>query len=62
MSLAEKAIAMLTVLRPEDVHALPPAQRQQLANLCRHLAGIADPKPLPKIGVLSDLHNGERAL
>lgn len=62
MSIAEKALALLTVIRPEDVQALPPAKRQQFTQACRHLADIAEPKPPPpKAGVLADLRNGNRA-
>jgi hypothetical protein len=61
MSLAEKAIALLTVLRAEDVKTLPMAKRQHFADLCRHLADLAEIKaPPPKVGVLSELHRGER--
>ena len=62
MSLAEKAFALIEVLRPEDVQALPMAKRQRFADLCRHLADLAEPKAPPaRSGVLSRLSLGERA-
>jgi hypothetical protein len=58
VSVAEKALALLNVIRPEDLATLPPAQRQIFANVCLHLAGLAEMKPPPKVGVLADLRNG----
>jgi hypothetical protein len=65
MSVAEKAIALLEVLRPEDVKALPPAKRQRFTDACRRLVDLVesnDPPPPIKAGVLYHLKNGERAL
>jgi hypothetical protein len=62
MSPAEKAFALLTVLTPEDVQALPMAKRQHFSELCRHLADLAEPKAPPaRSGVLSRLSVGDRA-
>jgi hypothetical protein len=61
MSVADKAAAVLTAVRREDVNAMSPAARQRLADLCRHVAGMAEPRTVPKSGVLGDLSAGQRA-
>jgi hypothetical protein len=62
MSVAEKALALLNIIRPEDLATLPPAQRERFAQICLHVAGLAEPKPpMPKAGVLADLRNGHRS-
>lgn len=60
MSVAEKTIALLEHLRPEDVQALSPVKRRQLAAACRRCANIAEPPEsnLPKAGVLAEIRNG----
>lgn len=59
MSIVEKTIALLGVLRPEDVRALTPAQRRRFADLCHYWAEFAEPKQTPpKNGVLADLRSG----
>jgi hypothetical protein len=61
MSLAEKTIALLGVLRAVDVQELPPAKRKAFADLCRHVAEWADPSArivTPRSGVLYDLKSG----
>src|SRR5262245_50907637 len=42
MSVAQKVHALLTSLSPTDIQALPPFERRRLADLCRHVAGLAD--------------------
>jgi hypothetical protein len=62
VSIGHKALAFLGVLTTEDVAALPPARRRQLADLCAHWAKHAEPKPRPpRSGVLGDLKLGARA-
>lgn len=60
MSVTEKAIALLGFLTPQDVRAMPPAQRRNFRDLCLALARVADEQP-PKVGVLADLRDGQRA-
>lgn len=62
MSIAEKAYALLGALTPADIQALPPAKRQRFADLCRHLAEVAErPIATPaKVGILADLRRGDR--
>lgn len=55
MPIAHKAAALLEVLSPPDMTALPPAARARLAALCRHVADMAEPKPEPTAGVLTDV-------
>jgi hypothetical protein len=62
LELVDKAVALLCVLRREDIEALPPAERRRLADTCRHVAGIAEPpSPRQGKGVLSALQAGERS-
>ena len=58
MPIVDKVIALLGVLSPQDIQAMPPAQRQRFVNLCRRLAEVAETpaKAVPKSGVLYDLH------
>jgi hypothetical protein len=61
MSVIEKTVALLGVLTPSDVRALPPAKRRQFADMCKYLAEVAEQRPVqPKSGVLSDLRQGYR--
>jgi hypothetical protein len=62
MSVIEKTIALLGGLTPADVQALPPAQRRRFADICRHLAVMAEPRDdkTPKAGVLSHLQTWRR--
>jgi hypothetical protein len=61
MSVIEKTVALLGVLTPHDVQALPPAKRRHFADVCKYLADIAEPRPAPpKTGILSDLRQGYR--
>jgi hypothetical protein len=60
MSVAEKALALLEHLRPEDVRSLPPVRRRQLADACKRCLSLADPPEdsLPKAGILAEIRNG----
>ncbi|MFZ1105280.1 MAG: hypothetical protein WAN86_20925 [Hyphomicrobiaceae bacterium] len=61
MSVIEKTVALLGVLTPNDVQALPPAKRRHFADMCKHLANLAEPRSTPpKTGILSDLRQGYR--
>jgi hypothetical protein len=61
MSVIEKTVALLGVLTPNDVQALPPAKRRHFADMCKYLANLAEPRPAPpKTGILSDLRQGYR--
>ena len=62
IALIDKAVAALAVLNLDNLGNAPPAVRRRLADICPHVAGIAEPKPAtPKAGVLSALKGGERA-
>lgn len=61
MSAAEKVAALLEVLRPDDLKALPPAKRQRFVDACQRLIDISasiDAAPQIKAGVLYHLKNG----
>jgi hypothetical protein len=63
MSVVEKTIALLGGLSPADLQALPPAQRRRFADMCRHLADMAEPRAyqaMAKTGVLFDLQSRRR--
>jgi hypothetical protein len=45
MSLANRVTALLTGLTPNQVQAMPPVERQQLADQCRRITALADPSP-----------------
>jgi hypothetical protein len=67
---ADAKIAVFEALRP-DIEALPPAHRRRLAQLCRHWADLAEPRPpaaepssmtrTPMAGVLLELSRGHRS-
>ena len=61
MSVINKTVALLDALTPADVQALTPFERRRFADLCRHLAELAEQPDIPKAGLLSDLHRGDRA-
>lgn len=64
MSLANRVTALLTGLTRNQVEAMPPVERQQLANECRRIAALAEPRldgSTLKAGVLSRLKDGERS-
>jgi hypothetical protein len=59
--IADKAVALLTALGPADLERIPPAERRRLADICRRVADLAEPRPAPPTaGVLASLRNGER--
>ena len=62
MPLATHAATLLDALKPDDFHALSPAERRRFADLAHHAAELAElrPKPpAPKLsGVLIDLRGG----
>ena len=59
---ADKIVALLANLNPDDIQALPPAERRRFADWCRRAADLADPPaPPPRDGILSHLRSGARA-
>jgi hypothetical protein len=60
MTLATKVFALLTSLSPSDIETLPPFERRRLADLCRHVAEIAEreEKSAPKAGFMAELADG----
>jgi len=63
MSLASKIAALLTGLTRNQVQAMPPVERQQLADQCRRITALADPQPqggMLKGGVPADLQARQR--
>lgn len=60
MSLANRVTALLTGLTRNQVEAMPPVERQQLADQCRRIAALAEPprNGEPKAGVLAQLQDG----
>ena len=61
MSITDQAHAYLGFLEPKDFERMPPAQRQRFADLCRHVALLAEPPvQRPRSGVLYDLRVGVR--
>jgi Cdc6-like AAA superfamily ATPase len=61
MCLAQKVSDLLNALTTADVDALPPVDRRRFADLCRHVAEIAEREQKPKDGVLALLGRGDRA-
>lgn len=64
MRVADKTLALMIVLRPDEIRQMPDADRQRLAEQCRRIADIAEPPVarLPRTcGVLSDLRRGWRS-
>jgi hypothetical protein len=61
MSIATKVAALLGTIRKQDVEELPPVARRRFADLCRYVAGLAEPQgDQPKGGVLLDLKGRHR--
>ena len=62
MTIAAKIAALLPVVRRQDIEELPPFERRRLADLCRHIASIADPpaQQEQRSGVLVELKNYQR--
>jgi hypothetical protein len=55
----DRVTALLEAVGSQAVDALSPAERQRLADGCRRVLQLAEPKPAPpKTGVLADLRNG----
>jgi hypothetical protein len=64
IDLTDKIVALLVALGPDDVEALPPAERRRLADQCRRVVNIAEPAPGnggSRHGVLGDLARGQRS-
>jgi hypothetical protein len=59
MPVVEKAAALLEAITPAELAAMPPARRRRFADLCRHVAGLAEPRTdTPKAGVLAEIRAG----
>jgi hypothetical protein len=58
MPVVEKAAALLEAITPAELAAMPPARRRRFADLCRHVAGLAEPVEQPKAGVLAEIRAG----
>ena len=60
MALMQELIRNLEAITREDIEALPPAERRQLADLLKHWSKVAE-RDEPKSGVLKDLEgrNGD---
>jgi hypothetical protein len=64
IDLTDKIVALLVALGPDDVEALPPAERRRLADQCQRVVNLADPRPAKcgqRPGVLGDLAQGQRS-
>lgn len=48
MSLARHIAALMESLIPDDLDALPPAERRRFADACRHVAKLAERQPQPE--------------
>jgi hypothetical protein len=62
MILPERIRGLMIAVRQVDFDVMPPAERRRFADLARHIAGMAEPKPAPAKagGVLADLKQGMR--
>jgi hypothetical protein len=61
MVIATKVAELLGAIRRQDVEELSPVERRRFADLCRHVARLAEPGDAPpKAGVLYDLKDGYR--
>jgi len=63
MSLANRVTALLTGLTRNQVEAMSPIDRQQLADQCRRIAAPAEPRTdgaTVGVGVLADLQARRR--
>ena len=56
ITVVDRAVALLVSLRPDDIASLPPAERRRVADECRRVASMAEPRngATPKAGVLAD--------
>ena len=64
IDLTDKIVALLVALGPDDVKALPPAERRRLADQCRRVVNLAEPAAGiggSRHGVLGDLDRGKRS-
>jgi hypothetical protein len=65
MTVVSKITGLIEALsrEPDAFAAMPPAERQRLAQVCRFIANKADPPNanVPKEGVLADLRSGHRS-
>jgi hypothetical protein len=60
MTNVDRVTALLEAVGPNAVAELSPAERQRLADGCRRVLALAEPKPAPpKTGVLADLRNAK---
>ncbi len=50
MTIASKVAALLDTIRRQDLEALPPVERRRFADLCRYVAGLAEPQDEPAKG------------
>jgi hypothetical protein len=61
MAIASKVAELLGNIRRQDVDELSPVERRRFADLCRHVARLAEPADAPpKAGVLYHLKGGHR--
>ena len=62
MTLVTRIKALVIAIEPRDFDNMSPAERRRTADLFRHVADMAEPRPdAPKAGVLCDLGRGIRA-
>jgi hypothetical protein len=62
ITLADRAVAALAAVGRQQLQDLPPAERRRLADECRRVIALAEPRPdAPKAGLLAELHQGVRA-
>ena len=45
IALVDRAVAALAALDLAAIEEVPPAERRRLADVCRHVANVADPAP-----------------
>jgi hypothetical protein len=62
LSSIEKIDALMAGVTRADIQRMPPAHRQRLAQVLRHIADLADPPKThnPDSGVLGELRDGHR--
>ena len=60
IALIDKAVAALSVLNLDHLENVPPAERRRLADICKHVAALAEPKAeRPRSGILAALQDRE---
>jgi hypothetical protein len=62
MSLGSEVTALLTGLTPDQIAAMPPVERQHLADQCRRIAALADAAPRATVNVLRRDRDGFSAI